>query len=63
MAREVLVDEDECISCELCINNLPTVFRYAASGKAECYDSEGATEAEIQADAIDGCPVSCIHWK
>lgn len=63
MAREILVDEDACISCELCINNLPTVFRYAASGKAECYDINGATEDEIQSQAIDACPVSCIRWQ
>lgn len=63
MARDLWVDEDECISCELCINNLPAVFRFAASGKAECYDPDGASEEEIQTDAIDACPVSCIHWK
>lgn len=62
MARDIWVDEELCISCELCINNLPAVFRYAASGKAECYDSSGATEDEIQNQAIDACPVSCIKW-
>lgn len=63
MAREIVVDEDACISCELCINNLPTVFRYGASGKSECYDPNGATEDEIQNQAIDACPVSCIRWQ
>lgn len=63
MAREVWVDEDLCISCEMCINNLPGVFRYATSGKAECYDPNGASEDEIQSQAIDACPVACIHWK
>jgi ferredoxin len=33
------------------------------NGKAECFDSSGATEAEIESEAIDVCPVSCIHWK
>jgi len=63
MARNVSVDDEQCISCEMCINNLPTVFRYAASGKAECYDPGGASEDEIQSQAIDACPVSCIHWE
>lgn len=63
MAREVWVDEDSCISCGLCIDNLPDVFRYAGSGKAECYDPAGASQEEIQNDAIDACPVQCIHWK
>lgn len=63
MAREIIVDEDVCISCGLCINNLPEVFRFNANGKAECYDPEGAPEDEIQSEGIDACPVLCIHWK
>lgn len=63
MAREAWVDEDSCISCGLCIDNLPDVFRYASSGKAECYDPAGASQEEIQSEAIDACPVQCIHWK
>lgn len=63
MAREAWVDKDACISCGLCINNLPDVFRFDDDGKAENYDPEGAGEDEIQSEAIDACPVSCIHWK
>jgi ferredoxin len=63
MARTIRIDEELCISCGMCINNLPDVFRYNASGKAECFDPEGAAEEDIQKDAIDACPVSCIHWQ
>ena len=63
MARVPWVDQDVCISCGLCIDNLPGVFRYADNGKAECFDSGGASEDEIQSGAIDVCPVECIHWK
>ena len=63
MAREIWIDEEQCISCGMCINNLPDVFRYNSSGKAECYDPSGASEEAIQSDAVDACPVSCIHWK
>ena len=63
MAKKVSVDQVECISCGLCVDNLPSVFRFDESGKAECFDSFAATEYEIQANAIDVCPVSCIHWE
>lgn len=63
MAKQAWVDQDQCISCGLCIDNLPNVFRYADNGKAECFDSSGATEAEIESEAIEICPVSCIHWQ
>jgi ferredoxin len=32
------------------------------SNLAEVYDPEGASEKAIQ-EAIDSCPVSCIHWE
>ena len=63
MNKKPWVDQDECISCGLCIDNLPGVFRFADNGKAECFDPNGAPEEQIQRDAIDACPVSCIHWK
>ena len=63
MASKVWIDEELCISCGMCINNLPEVFRYNDAGKAECFDEAGASEDEIQRDAIDACPVSCIHWQ
>jgi len=63
MAKEPRVDQEECISCNLCIDNVPSVFRLADNGKAECYDPNGSSEDDIEKNAIDVCPVSCIHWK
>ena len=63
MAKVPVVDQDECISCGVCVSNLPDVFRFAENEKAECFDPNGASEEEIQQNAIDMCPVSCIHWK
>jgi len=63
MQKIVVVNQDECISCGQCIENLPEVFRFDDSGKSEAYDPAGASEEKIQQEAIDVCPVSCIHWK
>ncbi len=63
MARIPYVDPDICISCEICITNLPNVFQLGAHGKAECIDPNGASEEDIQSLAIDVCPVACISWK
>lgn len=63
MRKTVWVDQDECISCGLCVNNVPEVFRFSDNNKAEAYDPEGAPEDTIQQEAIDICPVSCIHWQ
>ena len=61
MAKKPYVDQDICISCGLCVSVCPGVFHFNDSGKSECYDPDGATEAEIQS-AIDGCPVQAISW-
>lgn len=61
MARTPNVDQDICISCEICVNIAPGVFRMGDSGFAEVYDPTGGSEDKIQ-EAIDNCPVSCINW-
>ena len=61
MARVPYVDQDVCISCTLCVNTAPEVFRMNENDLAEVYDPEGASEEKIQ-EAVDACPVNCIHW-
>jgi len=56
------VDKNVCISCELCVNMVPEVFRMGDDGFAEVHDQQGAPEDKIQ-DAMDSCPVNCIHWE
>ena len=62
MARIPYVDQDACISCGLCIDCAPEVFRLDNANLAEVYDPTGAPEEKIQ-EAMDGCPVSCIYWQ
>lgn len=61
MSKAPFVDQEICISCGLCVNTCPDVFRFNGAGKSECYNADGASEADIQS-AIDGCPVQAISW-
>lgn len=63
MTKAPWINKDECISCGMCVDNVPGVFRFDDDNKAECYNPNGASEEEIQNDAIDVCPVSCISWR
>lgn len=63
MEKVPFVDQDMCIGCGMCADNLPDVFHMTSKGKAECFDPAGATEEEIQLQAIDICPVTCISWQ
>lgn len=56
------VEQENCISCGLCISTCPGVFRFNNASKSECYDQNGTLEKDIQ-QAIDSCPVQCIRWE
>jgi ferredoxin len=62
MAKTVVIDQDECISCGACVDSCPDVFRMNDDNLAEVYAPDGASEEEIE-DAIDSCPVTCISWE
>jgi ferredoxin len=58
----LFIVEEECIACGACEEICPEVFRLNESlGFAQVINPGGAGEEKIQ-EAVDSCPVSCIHW-
>jgi ferredoxin len=63
MAKRVIIDADECIGCESCVELCAEVFTFnEAEEKAEVILPEGGSEDCIE-EAMDTCPVECIHWE
>ncbi|XP_048546780.1 chaperone protein dnaJ C76, chloroplastic-like isoform X1 [Triticum urartu] len=57
----VFVDEFTCIGCRICANVCPSVFEIEDEfGRARVCSQRG--NPELIQDAIDSCPVDCIHW-
>ena len=55
------IDREGCISCGLCVETCPEVFRMADDGLAEVYTNPIPESAEDTAkEARDNCPVSVI---
>ncbi|KAL5559813.1 hypothetical protein UlMin_036024 [Ulmus minor] len=55
------VDEFSCIGCKNCANVAPDVFSIEEDfGRARVYNQGG--DPELVQQAIDSCPVDCIHW-
>lgn len=62
MSKQVTIDIDECIGCQSCVEICPDVFGFDDdTEKAIVIRDEGDPEECIQ-EAIDNCPVECIHW-
>ena len=57
------IDREGCISCGLCVNTCPEVFRMSdEDGRAEVYTEPVPPEChEETLNAEQACPVSVIH--
>jgi ferredoxin len=56
------VDETTCIGCKHCAHTAPNTFYIEPHhGRARVFNQDGDTEELIE-EAIDTCPVNCIHW-
>jgi ferredoxin len=63
MAKRVVIDSEECVGCQTCVELCPDVFAFNdASEKAEVTQEEGGPEDCIE-EAMSSCPVECIKWE
>ncbi|MFA6010389.1 MAG: ferredoxin [Desulfobacteraceae bacterium] len=60
MGKKVVIDAEECMGCEACVEIAPEIFEFNSDDeKAVVIKAEGGDEGLIQ-EAIDSCPASCI---
>jgi ferredoxin len=58
--EQLIIDQWECISCGTCVENTDAVFLLPDEAKAVVTQQDG--DMTLIQDAIDACPVTCIHW-
>ncbi|GFM36411.1 ferredoxin [Desulfovibrio psychrotolerans] len=62
MAKELVIDANECIACESCVELCPEAFKMSSGDEyAEVIDLH--SKAACVTNAIDTCPVQCISWQ
>ena len=63
MNKTVIIDTEECIGCESCVELCPDIFGFNEDDeKAFVILPEGGDEECID-EAIETCPVECITWE
>ncbi|MGV2830526.1 ferredoxin [Myxosarcina sp. GI1(2024)] len=56
------VDENRCIGCKHCAHTAPNTFYIEPDyGRARVFNQNGDSLETVE-EAIDTCPVNCIHW-
>ncbi len=60
MAGQVVIDQEECIGCEACVELCPSVFEFDDDEeKASVIENADASEDCVE-EAIASCPAECI---
>ena len=60
--KAVWVDEAKCIGCQYCVHVASNTFTVDEfHGRSRAIRQDGDSSDVIQ-EAIDTCPVDCIHW-
>lgn len=60
MSGKILIDEDECIGCEACVEICPDVFEMAEDEEKAVVIEDADAGEECVDEAIASCPASCI---
>lgn len=59
--KQPVVELSDCISCGVCAEVSPAVFRLSDAGYIEVVELDSYPEDEVN-DAIKYCPTDCISW-
>ncbi len=63
MAKQVVIDTEECIGCETCVELCPEIFAFDEDAeKAHVIKAEGGDEDCID-EAVGSCPAGCISYE
>ncbi len=60
---KVMIHRDGCISCGLCTEICPEVFRIAEDGLAEVYNAPSKEDEDSVKEATASCPVEVIRTE
>lgn len=63
MAKEVVIDQDECLGCEVCVELCPEIFGFNADDAKAYVIEANSTDVGCIEEAIASCPAECINYE
>ncbi len=63
MAKRAVIDADDCAACGTCVEICPEVFSIEEDADTAEFIKEGSAPEKLIQEAMDSCPVECIHWE
>lgn len=63
MAKQVKIDEDECVGCEACVELCPDIFEFIDAEEKAIVIKGGDGDEDCINEAIDSCPADCITYE
>lgn len=63
MAKQVVIDTDECIGCQSCVEICPEVFAFDDDTEKAYVIKPDGGEEDCAEEAAAACPVECIEVK
>ncbi len=58
---EIIIDVDECIGCEACVEACPEVFGFDDEDEKAFVIENSDPDADCVDEAIASCPAECIE--
>lgn len=62
MGKYIVIDEDECVGCESCVELCPEAFEFDESAEKARVINPNAEDDCVE-EAMESCPVDCIRWE
>ena len=63
MSKKVYIDTEECIGCQSCVELCPEVFGFDEDDEKAFVKDSADLSTECIEEAVDTCPVECIHLE
>ena len=60
MSEKIIIDQDECIGCEACVELCPSAFEFDDDAEKAAVLEGANPDDECVDEAIASCPTECI---